>query len=97
MENIELIDKIFTLIQKCLGLEIPEKVKKWVLLIVAAILFLLLIGSIIYKIAKWIASIRHRPWRNRKIKDILIPDMVNKWLKKSILYHQSLQLPHRII
>ncbi len=74
MENIELIDKIFTLIQNCLGLEIPEKVKNWVLLIVAAILFLLLIGSIIYKIAKWIASIRHRPWRNRKIKDILIPD-----------------------
>lgn len=74
MENIELIDKIFTLIQNCLGLEIPEKVKNWVLLIVAAILFLLLIGSIIYKIVKWIASIRHRPWRNRKIKDILIPD-----------------------
>lgn len=74
MENIELIDKIFTLIQNCLGLEIPEKVKNWILLIVAAILFLLLIGSIIYKIVKWIASIRHRPWRNRKIKDILIPD-----------------------
>ena len=74
MENIELIDKIFTLIQNCLGLEIHENVKNWVLLIVATILFLLLIGSIIYKIVKWIASIRHKPWRNRKIKDILIPD-----------------------
>ena len=74
MENIELIDVILNLIQKCFGLEIPEKVKNWILLIVAAIVFFALLGWIIYMICKWIARIRHRPWRERKIKGILIPD-----------------------
>lgn len=74
MENIELIDVILNLIQKCFGLEIPEKVKNWILLIVAAIVFFALLGWIIYMTCKWIARIRHRPWRERKIKDILIPD-----------------------
>ena len=48
MENIELIDVILNLIQKCFGLEIPEKVKNWILLIVAAIVFFALLGWFIY-------------------------------------------------
>ena len=74
MEKVELIDVIFDLLQKCLGLEIPEKVKNWILLIVAVIILLVLGIGIIFAFCRGIVKLRHRPWRKRKIKDVLIPE-----------------------
>lgn len=74
MEKIELIDEFLNLLQECFGLEIPEKVKNLILLIVATIVLTTFVVYIIIKFFKWIVSLRHRPWRKRKIKDILIPD-----------------------
>ena len=74
MEKIELIDEFLNLLQECFGLEIPEKVKNLILLIVATIVLTTFVVYIIIKFFKWIVSLRHRPWRKRKIKDILFPD-----------------------
>lgn len=74
MEKIELIDEFLNLLQECFGLEISEKIKNWILLIVIAIALLLMVVTIIRVIWKKIVSLIHRPWRKRKIKDILFPD-----------------------
>ena len=74
MEKIELIDEFLNLLQECFGLEISEQIKNWILLIVIAIVLLLMVITTIRVIWKKIVSLIHRPWRKRKIKDILIPD-----------------------
>lgn len=74
MENIELTKEIFRLLQKCLGVEIPEWVQNWIFLLIGIIVLMgLIIGFLTY-IVKWLDSLRQGPWRKRKINDILRPD-----------------------
>ena len=74
MENIELTKEIFRLLQKCLGVEIPEWVQNWIFLLIGIIVLMgLIIGFLTY-VVKWLDSLRQGPWRKRKINDILRPD-----------------------
>ena len=73
MENIELTKEIFRLLQKCLGVEIPEWVQNWIFLLIGIIVLMgLIIGFLTY-VVKWLDSLRQGPWRKRKINDILRP------------------------
>ena len=74
MENIELTKEIFRLLQKCLGVEIPEWVQNWIFLLIGIIVLMGLIIGFLTHVVKWLDSLRQGPWRKRKINDILRPD-----------------------
>lgn len=74
MENIELTKEIFRLLQKCLGVEIPEWVQNWIFLLIGIIVLVGIIIGVVVSVVRWLASLRQGPWRKRKINDILRPD-----------------------
>lgn len=74
MENIELIDKIFKLLQECLGIEVPSILQNWISLIVASIMLLTSLVATIVFVWKQICKLIPSRWRKDKINEVVLPD-----------------------
>ena len=74
MEKIELIDKIFRLLQECLGIEVPSILQNWISLIFVSIILLTSLVATIVSLRKKICKAIPSNWRKDKINEVVLPD-----------------------
>lgn len=78
METIEIIKELREVLKEIFGMNIPDRVMAWIILIIVVIVIATFILVGIIKIFQFFNRLSQKPWRKKKIREILSPDYLDQ-------------------
>ena len=78
METIDVLKELREVLKEIFGVSIPDRVMAWVIFIIAVGIIITFIVVCMIKICQCINHLSQKPWRKKKIKEILSPDYLDQ-------------------
>ena len=78
MEAIEIFKELREVLKEIFGVNVPDRVMAWIILIIVVIVIATFIILGIIRICQFINRLSQKPWRKKRIREILSPDYLDQ-------------------